>query len=129
MLFFQGAELRSIGTDLLQTKLGPREFIAAMARLRLRDAGQDARRDLADGNRDLYCVGTIACWPPGVHEDIPAGFSILATATTGCVIAGGDLEMTYREEEERYVAAYNEAKLAAFRSRGAVRGAALSKAP
>jgi hypothetical protein len=115
MLVAQGPAVRAIGSELLQTRKGSVEYVAAMARLRLRNPAQDARRDLAEGNRDLYCVGTIGCWPPGVSEDIPVGFSVRATATAGCIIMGGDIELAYRDEEERYVAIYNQAKLTAFR--------------
>jgi len=116
MLMTQNGAADSVGHELLQTKKGTAEYIAAIARLRLRDPGQDARRDLASGNRSLYCVGTIACMTPGVSGELPEGVSISATAATGCVIFGGDLEMTYRAHEERYVEVYNRAKLAALRS-------------
>jgi hypothetical protein len=98
--------------ELLQSKNGI-GYIAAMVRLRLRSPGRDARNDLASGDRSLYCVGTYACWPPGVDGDAE-GFSVQATATTGCVIEGGNLEMLYRREEERYVERYNRTKLAAY---------------
>jgi len=109
--------------NLLQSKRGS-EYILAMARFRLRDPVRDGREDLLGDNHDLYCVGTYACWPPGLEERLPDQMTVRATAATGGVIAGGALEMAYRREEERYVAAYNQAKLKAFRSGGpaAVRG-------
>src|SRR5262245_49848199 len=101
--------------EWLQSRRGV-EYIVAMARLRLRDPIRDARHDLRDGNRDLYCVGTFTCLPVGVDGAVPDGFSFHATAATGCVITDGALEMAYRNVGERYVAAYNKAKLAAYRS-------------
>jgi hypothetical protein len=99
----------------MQSKRGS-EYVVGMARLRLRDATRDAREDLLAGDTDLYCVGTYACWSPGLDESTPAQLTIHATAATGCIITGGALEMAYRREEERYVAEYNEAKVTAFRS-------------
>lgn len=50
-----------------------------------------------------------------MSEDLPVGFSVHATATTACVIMRGAFEPAYRDQKERYVAIYNQAKLAAFR--------------
>ena len=116
LLMSQNGAADSVGHELLQTKRGTAEYTAAIAKLRLRDPGQDARRDLASGDHTLYCVGTIACMTPGLSGELPEGVAISATAATGCVILGGDLEMTYRAHEERYVEVYNRAKLAALQS-------------
>ena len=115
MLLVQHGTADSVGHELLQTKQGAAEYLAATEKLRMRDPEQDARRDLASGNRDFYCVGTIGCMPVGVSGDLPDGVGVHATATTGCIIMGGDLEMAYRTREELYVEAYNRAKLAALR--------------
>jgi hypothetical protein len=119
MLLVQNGVADSVGHELLQTKNGVAEYIAAIASLHVRDPEQDARRDLASGNRDLYCVGTIGCMAVGVSGDLPDGVGVHATATTGCIIMGGEVEMEYRTHEERYVEGYNRAKLAALRSRPA----------
>lgn len=100
-----------IRKELLQSKIGP-EYGVAILRLWARDPAQDARDDLAAGDRALYMVGTFAPYYPGI-EDVPDGMAGHGTATIGCVVDGGTLGMVYRQEEERYLAAYNEAKVAA----------------
>jgi hypothetical protein len=129
MLLSQTGRADAIGNGLLQTKQRTAEYVVAIGHLRLRNPAQDARRDLASGDRGLYCVGTIGCWPIGVVGDVPDDTPIRATAATGCVIMGGDLEMAYRAAEERYVEAYNAAKVVALRDAIHVRDRALSDAP
>lgn len=100
--------------ELLQSKVGG-EYAVSILRLRLRDPIGDARGDLAAGDRGLYCVGTYACAAPGISGAVPEGMSVHATATVGCIVDGGVLGMAYGQEEERYLAAYNAAKIAAAR--------------
>lgn len=98
--------------ELLQSKVG-RDYVVSILRLRLRDPVRDARDDLASGDRGLYCVGTYGCGTPGIEGEAPEGMPVYGTATTGCIVEGGVLEMAYRVREERYLAAYNAAKVAA----------------
>lgn len=103
-----------IRKELLQSKVGG-EYAVSILRLNLRDPVGDARGDLAAGDRGLYCVGTYGCGAPGVSGAVPEGMSVHGTSTVGCIVDGGVLGMAYRQEEERYVAAYNAAKIAAAR--------------
>jgi hypothetical protein len=113
-----GSERGSVAHELLQSKVGSQEYEAAIQGLTRRNPADDARADLARGDRSIYCVGSIACFAPGA-EDLERGLDLTvhATATVGCVITGGDGEMEYRREEQVYVTAYNRAKVAAARVR------------
>jgi hypothetical protein len=110
--FISSALEEPVRVELLRQKRGF-TYLAGMIRLRLRDPIRDAHEDLLNGDRTLYCVGTYSCDPVGTDWPIPDEFSIESTATIGCVIRDGDLEMTYRRAEERYVTSYNRAKLSA----------------
>src|SRR5262245_24621218 len=112
MLLVNGPKIEPVHHELLQSKIGSAEYLAAMVRLSLRNPVDDARTDAARGDLSVYCVGTIGCFPPGLDAAGPLpGLQIRATATTGCIITGGDSEMRYRGVEEGYVSAYNRAKV------------------
>jgi hypothetical protein len=123
MLLVSGPRIESVHHELLQSKIGSAEYVAAMVRLTLRNPVDDARADAARGDLSVYCVGTIGCFPPGLDAAGPLpSLQIQATATTGCIITGGASEMRYREIEEGYVSAYNRAKLDILRTRSATAG-------
>ena len=114
--FISSARAVSIRIELLRAKRGT-AYVTAMIHLWIRDPVRDAGGDLFNGDRDLYCVGGYSCDVVGVGWPIPDGFPVEPTATSGCVIRDGDLEMAYRRAEERYVTSYNRAKLLASRER------------
>jgi hypothetical protein len=110
--------------ELLQSKVGEAEYSAATLRLSFRDPVRDARSDLARGDLDIYCTGTIAC-DTGVDFSIsvPDGLVVHSVASTGCIITGGEAEEQYRKAETEYVRVYNRTKVELLRARAPGRSA------
>jgi hypothetical protein len=104
--------------ELLQSKVGAAEYSAAILRLSFRDPVRDAHTDLARGDRDIYCTGTIACSVPGWDSvALPEGVTVHGVASAGCIITGGETEQQYRQAETDYIRQYNRTKLEALRLR------------